>query len=204
MVMVPLPHDFKGIVFDLDDTLISSGLSLEDLRVELGIPHKAPILEHLQDLEDPKERARCDAIVARHEEQGARTAVLNPGVPHFLELLERNQIRKGILTRNSLRVTRKILSRLKYSFDPVLTRECCPPKPRPDGIQLTLKKWSLKPAAVVMVGDYRHDLGAAQNAGVRGVLYAPRQSELPEFASMASYIARDFRDWNGVLIREGF
>jgi phosphoglycolate phosphatase-like HAD superfamily hydrolase len=106
--------------------------------------------------------------------------------------VDRRQIRRAILTRNSRVCTQIVLDRLGLAcFSRVLTREDAPPKPDPAGLLTICDQWQLRPEEVVFCGDYLFDLQAGRRAGMRTILFAP--GELPKFADQADFVVRGFK-----------
>lgn len=161
-----------GIIFDLDGTLLDSGLDFDLMRLEMGLPAGRPILESLAGLPEA-DLARCNAILHRHEMAGADRAIPLPGVIEFLDELQRRGLRRAVVTRNSRPITLAMLAKLPVSFDPVITREDGPVKPDPWAIQTICQSWQVSPHRVVMIGDYWFDIACGRAAGARTVLYSP-------------------------------
>jgi len=161
-----------GIIFDLDGTLLDSGLDFDLMRAEMGLPQGRPILESLAGLPST-DLDRCHAVLHRHELAGAERARPLPGVVEFLRDLQRRGLRRAIVTRNSRAITQAMLAKLPVSFDPVITREDGPVKPDPWAIQTICRAWQAPPNRVVMIGDYWFDIACGRAGGVRTVLYSP-------------------------------
>src|SRR5438128_7620580 len=89
----------RGVVFDLDGTLVLQELDFEAMRREIGIPSGTPLLEALETLSGDQ-LAAAWAILQRHERTAALAARLNPGVAEFLSWLDARAVRRGILSRN--------------------------------------------------------------------------------------------------------
>ena len=155
----------RGVIFDLDGTLIDSGLDFPAMRREMGLAKGEPILETIRKLPDDR-RQTCEVILRRHELAGARRATPIPGVEGFLALLHRRALKTAILSRNSRESTRLALRCLEYPFDPVVAREDARPKPAPDGIHAILAAWDVAVHEVILIGDYLFDLQAGRRAGV--------------------------------------
>ncbi len=164
-----------GLIFDLDGTLVDSGLDFELMRQEMGLPPQQPILEALDRLAEPQ-RSECWAILERHERAGAERATLMPGVIELFEELERRKLRRAVFTRNGRRATLHTLARLGLTFDMIVAREDAPPKPDPTGIWRICESWKVSPGEVAMVGDYLFDIEAGRRAGARTVCYASRRT----------------------------
>jgi len=189
----------QGIIFDLDGTLVDSGLNFALIRNDLGIPAGNPILEFLNELPTGDEKTRLLQILRNHELAGADRATLMPGVIELLSELERRKLFTGILTRNSREATDRSLKRLGLEFSQVLTREDCPHKPDPAGLLSICKSWGISPADVLYFGDFLFDLQAGQNAGMQTVLYAPES--LPDYAHLADFTIGHFAESVGILDR---
>jgi HAD superfamily hydrolase (TIGR01509 family) len=158
------------MIFDLDGTLVDSGLDFDAMRREMGLAAGTPLLEAIASLDEPC-RGRCTAILERHEQSGAENATLMPGVSDFLRRLNSWQVRQAVLTRNARKAALATLARLGLCFDPVVAREDAPAKPDPTAIWRICELWDLAPHEVAIVGDYVFDIEAGRRAGVRTVLY---------------------------------
>lgn len=184
--------DVRGIIFDMDGTLVDSRLDFDAMRLEMGLPVGMPILEGISQTPPGPGRDQMLAIMRRHEIRGADEAVIFEGVIEFLNHLKTTSIATAVLTRNSRESTERTLKRLELVFSHVITREDAPPKPDPTGVQIIAKRWGFAPANVLVIGDYVFDLKAGRAAGMRSILFAP--GELPDFAHEADYVLRHFRD----------
>src|SRR5579859_8021052 len=100
----------RGIVFDLDGTLVRQELDFEALRCEIGVPSGTPLLETLAALPEP-EQARAWTILDRHERIAAAKAEVFPGVADLLIDLAERGLRLGLLTRNSRNSVETVLAR---------------------------------------------------------------------------------------------
>src|SRR5206468_1809626 len=100
----------RGVVFDLDGTLVDSRLDFDAMRREMELPPNQPILESLARLE-PRQAERCHKILHRHELAGAERADLLPGVRELVAALHALGIRQAVATRNSRRITEATLAR---------------------------------------------------------------------------------------------
>jgi HAD superfamily hydrolase (TIGR01509 family) len=163
-----------GVIFDLDGTLVDSGLDFDQMRREMRLPARQPILEAIARLPHAETR-RCLEILDRHEREGAARATPMPGSEWLLSLLAQRGLRRAVLTRNSRHAALACLKHFATGFDDLVAREDAPPKPHPLGILKICQRWQLEPRQVAMIGDYRFDLEAASAAGARSVLYTHGQ-----------------------------
>lgn len=186
-----------GVIFDLDGTLIDSGLDFDQMRQEMNLPPGMPILEELAGLPDGPHLQHCLRVLAQHERAGAMRASLMPGVRAALDELIRLQLRLGILTRNSRDMTRLTLERLDLHFTHIMTRDDAPPKPDPAGLLAISGQWGVRPAEILFVGDYLFDLQAGRQAGMATVLYAPNGR--PPYADEADHVIDHFSQLPALL-----
>ena len=84
--------------------------------------------------------------------------------------LARRGLRLGILTRNSRRALERAFRNFTRispaAFESVLAREdVMRQKPHPEGVHLSASRMRVKPAEMLVVGDYLFDIHAGRNAG---------------------------------------
>jgi HAD superfamily hydrolase (TIGR01549 family) len=165
----------KGIVFDLDGTLIDSSLDYAHIRRELEIPNESFILEYLSEL--PNE-IRQDQLLKleRIEVEAAQGARIIDGVRDVVTELRTRALKLGVLTRNCRIATRIALELAELEFDMVITREDAPAKPDPEGLYRILDEWRLKPSELLYVGDFRFDIECGKAAGVQTALFTNRKT----------------------------
>lgn len=162
----------EGVIFDLDGTLVDSGLDFDQMRTDMGLAPDDPILESLEAMRG-QQRIDCEQVLLRHEREGVGRAVPYPGVLDLLKQLVARGLRLAILTRNRGDCTRATISAvLPDCWDHVISRDDGPIKPSPWGIQEICRRWQVDPARVVMIGDYVFDIEAGQRAGARCALFA--------------------------------
>ena len=154
----------RGVVFDLDGTLVVGELDFEAMRREIGLPSQTPLLEAVEKLSPAAQPAALE-VLRRHELAAACKAHLNPGVRAFLDWLDERGVRRAVLSRNLREGVEMTLRQCGLCFDLVLGREDAIYKPNPHGLLYICACWGLEPAQVLMVGDYLHDIQAGRNAG---------------------------------------
>lgn len=170
MVKNPLDN-IKGVVFDLDGTIVDSKLDFSLMRKDLGIEKSHGILEEIELIKCNDRKSELLNIVRDHELKGARESELMSGFKDFYHYLLTQKIPIGILTRNSLEVTEITLSKFNLSFDLILTRDCCEPKPSPAGLIKVMEIWNMQAAEIIYIGDSKYDQQTAKNAQVKSVLF---------------------------------
>jgi HAD superfamily hydrolase (TIGR01509 family) len=188
----------RGAIFDLDGTLVDSGLDFDLMRSQMELPAGVPILKALAD-GDQVQAERRWAILAEHESRAVERATLFPGVRAFLDELERRGLQRGVLTRNSRASALATLARFEIQVHAVHAREDGPIKPDPAGIWRICEMWGFRPNQCLMIGDYRFDIEAGRQAGAHTVLFAGgRQQAEPvraDFTLSSFADAAGFWEW---------
>jgi len=181
----------KGVVFDLDGTLVTSELDFDRLRAEAGVPPGVPVLEYLETA-GPQERRRVRAVLLAHERRAAERCDLLPGVRQVLEHLRRLGLKLALLTRNSRASVCRVLERFGIEFDCAVAREDARPKPSPEPVLKIAASLGLHPRELLVVGDYVFDVQAGRAAGARTAL-VHADGQLAETAG-ADLVLRDLSE----------
>ena len=164
----------KGVLFDFDGTLtMPDALDFPAIKREMGCPLDFPIIEYLETL-PPERKGPLLEILKTKEEQAAQESLPNTGAEACLDYLKQKGLLIGIITRNSLQSVQKAFEKFKIidarAFVTIITRDDCPPKPRPDGVHQAAQRMGIFPQELLVVGDFRFDIIAGHEAGARTVL----------------------------------
>jgi len=163
----------KGVIFDLDGTLVDTKLDFDWLRDELNFPNQAPILEHLATLTCQQQISHAQQCIYDHEMAGAKAAEAIEGVAELIATLRLLNIPMAVLTRNMRDASHYSLAKFNLDIPLVVTREDCRAKPDPEGILKIAEQWQLSPQEIAYVGDYWFDIEVAKNAQSWSCLYDP-------------------------------
>jgi HAD superfamily hydrolase (TIGR01509 family) len=165
----------RGVIFDLDGTVVETSYDWTGIRAELGTSATS-ILEYIDSLEEP-DRSRKRAVLEGHEAAQTEAAVLREGVHELLGLLHGKGIAAALVTNNSRRNTAYLLDKFDLSFDCVITRESGLWKPSGAPFLEVLKKLRLEPPECCVVGDTHFDVLAALDAGIGAIFLLSEEPE---------------------------
>ncbi|WP_446727618.1 HAD family hydrolase [Pseudoalteromonas sp. S16_S37] len=187
-----IQQTIKGVIFDLDGTLVSSDLDFQLIKAQVGCSPEQDLLDFIAQLPSPYMRQEAMNIVHQHEMLDAQNAQLLPGVADSIKRLEQMQIPMAIVTRNFGRAAKLKLEQCNLPISLILTRDDAPAKPNPSALLHIAKQWQFSTPHCMYVGDYLYDIQAAHNAKMRSCLYAP--NDMPHYASQAHHILRHFQE----------
>ena len=179
----------KGVLFDLDGTLLDSApdfiVSLENLLERYNQPKLDPeiIRSHVSDgswkltslgfnidISDDKCAVLREELLEEYELNLLQYGGAFDGIKEMLASLEEDNIPYGIVTNKPLRFAKPIL------MNEIAFKNCktliCPDhlnaiKPDPEGILKGCKDLGIHPAECIYVGDHEKDLEAGINAGTQ-------------------------------------
>jgi HAD superfamily hydrolase (TIGR01549 family) len=175
--------DIRHWVFDMDGTLTVAVHDFAAIREALGIPPEHDILTHLAALPADVAAAK-HAWLLEHERDLAVASRPAVGAVELVRDLAGRGYRLGILTRNARELAHITLEAIGiadcFAVEDVLGRDEAPPKPHPGGLLKLAEAWNVRPADMVMVGDYRFDLDCGRAAGTRTVLVNLPDNPWPE------------------------
>ena len=154
----------KGVIFDMDGSVIESPYDWEKIRSDLDTRGK-PILAYIDNLKEP-ERSKKWKILEKYEHEATKKANLKQGISEFLSFLKKKNIKKALVTNNSRENVSFILKKFKLEFDYVLTRESGLWKPSGAPFLAVLNRFGLKEEECCVIGDSHFDMKAGAEAGI--------------------------------------
>ena len=189
MTQTAVNANYQGVIFDLDNTLVSSSLNFKHIRAEIGCTEHTDLLTYIEQLPEVEAQAAMD-IVLSHEYQDAESAVLMPGVVECLAALAEQNIKMAVVTRNCQHAAQLKLAKTGLEFDIVLTRDDAPAKPDPTALLQVADSWQVNPSQCIYVGDFLFDIQAADNAQMDSCLYII--DACPDYADTATHTIEHF------------
>jgi HAD superfamily hydrolase (TIGR01549 family) len=201
-----MKHSIKGIVFDLDGTLVQSAIDFRRMKgrmieylvskgVDQGLlsPQETNVVilskseKNLTEKGVPQEEIKrilehVEGIMNEVEMESVADAKEIEGAREALKKLKEQGYKTAILTRSNHDYSVETLrsTGLLGFFDLVLGREETPrPKPYPEALEHTAKLLRLRVDELILVGDHPIDMECAKNAKVRfiGVLTGSAKPE---------------------------
>ena len=181
---------YKGVIFDLDGTLINT---LEDLTdsmnyglAELGCPHRSAEecrrmigdgLKKYAERALPEDRQHLrgkliEIMVAHYQQHCLIKTAPYEGMTDVIQQLEAKGIRMAVLTNKNQKPSEILLKHFwkEGTFDPIFgIVEGRRVKPNPESTLEILKQWQLTPSEAIFVGDSEVDIQTAHAAGVTSV-----------------------------------
>lgn len=176
----------KAIVFDLDNTLVSSNMNFTWLREQIGCPTHIDLLSFVDDIRCPQETQQAHQMILQHEMDDAQHSSPMPGCLKLLEFINQNSLKTAIITRNCEQAAKQKVEHNQLNIERIISREHFPPKPAPDSLLALADEWALSAHQVLYVGDYLYDLQAAYNANMPSCLVT--QGETAQFSQHASLV----------------
>lgn len=163
-------NGIKGVIFDLDGTLVESALDFTAMRKAIGCPQEEDILTFIDNLPDSEQQKAAHQLILDHELADARDARWLENGKAMVDAVQNANLPMAIVTRNCRQATDIKIANNNIPITNVLTRECAPAKPDPTALLMIAEQWQLAPTQCLYAGDYIYDQLAAENAGMRWVL----------------------------------
>jgi HAD superfamily hydrolase (TIGR01549 family) len=181
----------KAVVFDLDNTLVTSNINFQQLKIELACPAGKDLLLYVDEtLCDNQRQKRLDTIL-RYELDDAKTSDLMAGARSLTNWLSEEGLKFGIITRNCREAAKKKLKAHALTIEELITREDFPAKPDPSALLHLMNKWQLQQHNVLYVGDHQYDILTAQNAGCLSCFISNSSHEPDTFGADLHYSSLD-------------
>ena len=201
----------RGVVFDLDGTLVDSAGDLQATLNALLREHQLAELDLLavksmigDGVAKLVERAfqatggdpnkvgeAAERFLVLYEGNAAARTVPYPGVRETLQKLVTAGFTLGVVTNKPYAATMEILNALNLTkyFSAVVGGDSAERrKPFPDPVLKILRDTGLNPSETLMVGDNYHDVEAAHAAGLRAIMVTYGYSHKPPAIVGADHI----------------
>lgn len=195
-----MKHKLKGIIFDMDNTLLSSRIDFSAMKEEtyqylvsrkiLSDDMPLPLYTTATVIEEAIRTNRMTdkliqevwEIPRKHEVLGMQQAGLEPGTMDILNELKGKYL-ITIVTNNSVRAAEVALreNHIMDYFDQLIGREMMNSlKPSPDGYLRILNEYKYPADEWISVGDSWTDGKASISAGLRFIAYRADQEKMKQ------------------------
>ncbi len=97
------------------------------------------------------------------------------GIDDLISNLSKNKLRLAILTNNKRQYAEEVLDKFNLTkfFNPIIGfNEVSETKPNPEGLNIILSEWGIKPSEAIFVGDMTSDIDAGKAAKVKVICVA--------------------------------
>ncbi len=174
----------KGVIFDLDGTLIRLPVRYDLLRDQLRrlFQSKSDFFQLIPSIVD---QAKGDPTMVRtafelicvEELLGTTKIVIIKGALDLLHQLKSDNKILGLVTLQCRKAARHIINNVEMEglFSSILTRD--ESYDRHDQIEKTLKSLGLLPDETIVIGDRLNDIEAAERAGCKSILVGRKPLE---------------------------
>lgn len=192
MLIQPL----SGVVFDLDNTLVSSSLNFSEIKAAIGCPAELDVLGFIDALH-PDQKSKAKKVVNDYEMADAFDAKKLAGTDDVLSLLNRLNIPFAIVTRNNKEAAALKVNNNDIKVPLLLTREHFKAKPAPDALNYVAEHWQIPPENLLCVGDYLYDIEMANNANTQSCLVS--YGKEIDYAHLATFVVHDLNALNYII-----
>ena len=208
----------KLLIFDLDDTLIHSGINYGDMRERIIVLfddvekqtdlRKKPIADILKEIKKytPEKLPLAEKIIMELEEASIKNAEIIPHAEKIPQLLDNFGLLYAILTNNTRKsVDRYIKSGFPFLKDfHIITRDDCKMKPDPDGILKIIQhyeKENISRRDVAFIGDSYIDSIASYHAGIDFIHFYSREVDFSKFMQRPILTLKHWSELTDLIIQ---
>jgi HAD superfamily hydrolase (TIGR01549 family) len=186
----------SAVVFDLDNTLVSSSLNFKAIKEYFGCPNDEDILEFVERLPVEEEQFATQKL-HQFEMEDALTAEKLPFTDKVIRLLDDLKIPYAIVTRNNFEAATYKVNNNDINIPMLISREQFTVKPAPDALLYLANYWNVPAENILYVGDYLYDIQMANNANTQSCLVS--YGKYFPFADLASFVVKDLNQLGQVL-----
>ncbi len=205
----------KGIVFDLDGTLVHSmpgiAVALNRALACMGQPQLS--LQRVTDIIGCGVRNLCLRALGYEEEESAPAEAVDelvahfvreytacwrsaapqpyPGMPELIRDLSISGAHLAVLSNKQHEITSEMVRTLfgEHTFEPIIGHDgTFPRKPAPDALLHIANQWNMPAQELILVGDSLIDAATAQAAGSQLILVNWGYSQGKDLTSIAPHL----------------
>jgi HAD superfamily hydrolase (TIGR01549 family) len=188
----------SGVIFDLDNTLVSSSLNFSQIRQAINCPVDQDILGYVDSLPISQQIDAREKIL-HFEMLDAQNATILPGTENLLKLLDSKDIPYAIVTRNCKQAALLKIQNNNLNIPLLLTRENSKAKPAPDSVYSIANYWQQSPENILFVGDHLYDIQTAINAQAMSCLI--NYGSILPYEDLADLVLKNLSQLTSTLIK---
>jgi HAD superfamily hydrolase (TIGR01549 family) len=192
-----LPSKVSGVIFDLDNTLVSSSLNFSQIRKAINCPVDQDILGYVDNLPISQQVDAREKIL-HFEMLDAQNATVLPGTENLLKLLDSKDIPYAVVTRNCKQAALLKIQNNNLNIPLLLTRENSKAKPAPDSVYSIANYWQQSPENILFVGDHLYDIQTAINAQAMSCLI--NYGSILPYEDLADLVLKNLSQLTSTLI----
>ena len=152
--------DIKCIIFDMDGTLFDAPYDWEAIKKTLKVPKEKTILSYIASLPTQLKKEKMK-LLESFEKEATEKGRLKKGVKKLLKILKAKNIKRILVTNNTMKNVHYIMEKYKIDFDMVITRESGMTKPGDAAVRYVLETLHLSRREALLVGDSDYDVKTA-------------------------------------------
>ena len=179
----------KGIIFDLDGTLIQLPVDYEKVQKSLKeyfhtSDNLKPLIPTIIEL-SKNDRLKIEnsfEIICKEEILASENLKIMDNAVETLKFLKSKNLTLSLVTMQCRNALEKILQKMQISdiFDSIISRD--DDFDRQKQIEISLNNMVLEPSEVLVVGDRIHDIISANNVGCMPILKINTTKKTPPFS----------------------
>ena len=178
----------KGVIFDLDGTLIQLPVDYEKIQKNLKdffqTPNNLmPLIPTIIELSknDHSKINNSFEIICNEELLASENLKIMDNAIETLKFLKSKNLTLSLITMQCKDALEKILQKMQISdiFDSIISRD--ENFDRQKQIEISLKNMTLEPSEVLVIGDRIHDIESAKNVGCVPILKINKTEKVPPF-----------------------
>lgn len=185
-----MTSDKRGILFDLDGTLVDTALDMVGVLFDMLDAHGGDKLPYalarasvsngslalvrlaFPDADEELQLKLQQEYLDRYEKSVCRESVLFPGIPELIDTLDQHGRPWGVVTNKPGYLTEPLLHQLKIAGRAgcAISGDTLPErKPHPAPLLLASQQIGVSPEETIYVGDAQRDIEAGRRAGMTTV-----------------------------------
>ena len=178
----------KGIVFDLDGTLIQLPINYKKIQKNLKqlfntSNNLTPLIPTIIKLSqnDPEKVKTSFNLICEEEILASKNFKIMDNAIEILKFIKSKNLSLCLVTMQCQNALEKIIADLQISnlFDSIISRDIS--VDRQKQIELSLEKIDLMPSEVLVIGDRLHDVESGKKIGCMPILKINEKEKTPSF-----------------------